>query len=381
MPVGVGLMSRGPTGADGIDHHRRQPLLAHQVHHRPFRQELRALVGADEVRLVGRRGLVGRRAVLRPPQRGDRTAMHDALHARRLRRAHHRQRALDVGPQHRVRIGHPEPIVGRDVEHVAAAGGGARQRGGVGQVAQRQLGIHIRRGFGGRWWAAPAGAGDARAPPAPAPPRTQRSRSRRSAMSGRPLALADPFNAKRLYSPRRLNRCRAARSLSSASRKAQRLEKALDRARPGWSVARHRADRLVRDRPRRQRRTPRRLGGFRGDRRVAARAVRRAGPGLGRDRARSRGPPALGLRLGPHGARRLGQLPAVLAGGRLRVRRAGRDAARRVMVAGDRLHRGRRHRRIPRPACLHRHRARYPAGARPGIVPGRAAWRSGSGLR
>ena len=49
-----------PDRGRRIDHHRRQPLLAHQIHHRAFGQKLRALVGADEVRLVGGRGLVGR---------------------------------------------------------------------------------------------------------------------------------------------------------------------------------------------------------------------------------------------------------------------------------------------------------------------------------
>ena len=78
------------------------------------------------------------------------------------------------------------------------------------------------------------------------------------------------------------------------------------------------------------------------------------------------------------------QLPAVLPGGRLRVRRPGGHAARRVVVAGDRLHGGRCHRRVPRPARVHRHRSRHPAGARAefgarGAAGGRA--RPGGGGR
>ena len=82
--------------------------------------------------------------------------------------------------------------------------------------------------------------------------------------------------------------------------------------------------------------------------------------------------PALGADLGPHGARRLGQLPALLAGRRLRVRRPRGDAARHFLAARHRLHRGGRHRGVPRRACLHRHRPRHPAGPRPPLQPGGA---------
>ena len=195
-------MSRGPTGADGIDDHRRQPLFAHQIQHRPLGQEFRALVGADEVRLVGRRGLVGRRAVAGHAQRGDRTAVHDALDPRCLRRTHHRDRAVDIGAQHRPGIGHPEPVIGRDVEHVAAAVDGRaparRHRSGRPRPARRPA----RPGCAGRWSGGPAGAAGGREPPAPARRRSRRSRSRRSAVSARPLpSPASSPQQTALYSP------------------------------------------------------------------------------------------------------------------------------------------------------------------------------------
>ena len=110
-------------------------------------------------------------------ERGDRTAMHDALHPRRLGRTHHRQRAVDVGAQHRLRVGHPEPVVRRDVEHVAAAGDGARQRRRIGQVAQRQFRIDARQ-------VAPvAGGADQQAQPMAA--RRQHPRDRRTDEAGR----------------------------------------------------------------------------------------------------------------------------------------------------------------------------------------------------
>ena len=187
------------------------------------------------------------------PQRGDRAAMHDALHPGRLRRAHHRQRAVDIGAQHGVGIGHPEPIVGRDVEHVAAAGGGARQRGGVGQVAQRQFGIEAGQ-------VAPV-AGGPHQQAQPVPARRQHPRHRGADEAGRAgqqcravrCHCRSLLRKAPLYSPRRLNWCRAARS-PRRQPESPRLEEALDRARPGWPAARHRADRLVRLRPRDRRR-------------------------------------------------------------------------------------------------------------------------------
>ena len=308
----------------------------------------------------------------RHPQRRDRTAVHDALHPRRLGRTHHRQRALDIGAQHRLGIGHPEPVVRRDVEHVAAAGGRARQRGGIGEVAQRQFRIDAGQ-------VAPvAGRPDQQAQPMPT--RRQHPRDRGTDEAGRTgqqcraircHAAVLPSKAP-AYSPVWRNWCRAARPPPPPAGKSDAVKKLsialalagllLGTVLIGWFGF----DRVHR------RRAPRRLGGFRADRGLAARAVRRAGPGLGRDHAAARGPPPLGVRLGPHGARRLGQLPAVLPGGRLRVRRPGSHPARRVVVAGDRLHRGRRHRRVPRPARVHRHRSRHPAGARAEFVAGRA---------
>ena len=63
LPVGVGLMSRGPTGAAGLTITTGSAFVPHQIQHRPLGPVFRPLVDADEVRLVGRRGLVRRRAV------------------------------------------------------------------------------------------------------------------------------------------------------------------------------------------------------------------------------------------------------------------------------------------------------------------------------
>ncbi len=67
--------------------------------------------------------------------------MDDAFGAGLRRGAHHRHGAVDVGPQHRVRVGHPEPVVGGDVNHIPASGGRAAQRVGIGQVAGHDLGV------------------------------------------------------------------------------------------------------------------------------------------------------------------------------------------------------------------------------------------------
>ena len=162
----------------GIDHHHRQPLLARQFQHRPLGEDTSIACRCRRNRPRWSGCLVGRRAVADLPERGDRTAMHDALHARRLRRAHHRHGAVDVGPQHRVRIGHPEAVVGGDI---ARRSGSRRRRGPArrGRSGRRSPPPHpARPGCGGRWWAGPASAARAPAPPARAPPRSRRSRSR-----------------------------------------------------------------------------------------------------------------------------------------------------------------------------------------------------------
>ena len=93
----------------------------------------------DKIGLVGRRRLVGRRAVADLAECGDGTAMDDTLGARVRCGADHRQRAVDVGSQHRVRVRHPDPVVGRDVNNVSATGGRATQRIGLGEVAGHDL--------------------------------------------------------------------------------------------------------------------------------------------------------------------------------------------------------------------------------------------------
>ena len=108
-------------------------------------------------------------------ERGDRAAMDDPLGAGGLRGAHHRQRAVDVGAQHR--------LAGR------APRSGSRRRRGTRSGSRRPRAPatrdrsgrrspappRARPGCAGRWWAGPAGAAGDRAPPARAPRRSRRS--------------------------------------------------------------------------------------------------------------------------------------------------------------------------------------------------------------
>ena len=139
LPVGVGLMSRGPTGALGFTITIGSPSCARREHGL-LGQVFGALVGADHLVQRVRRRLVGRGAVADQPERRDAAAIHHALHAGRLRRQEQRARALDIGAVHLRRVGDPQPVIRRDVDHVAAAGHCAPERGRVPQVALGQLG-------------------------------------------------------------------------------------------------------------------------------------------------------------------------------------------------------------------------------------------------
>ncbi len=110
----------------GIDHHHRDPVAPRKVQHGFLGEVLGPLVDADEIGLVGRGGFIGRRAVADLAEGGDRTAVDDAFGAGLRGGAHHRDRAVDVGSQHRVRVGNPEAVVGGDM---ADDSGSRRRRG------------------------------------------------------------------------------------------------------------------------------------------------------------------------------------------------------------------------------------------------------------
>ena len=116
----------------GVDHDHRQPVSPGEVQHGFFGQILGPLVDADEIGLDGGRGLIRRCAVADLSEGGDGAAMNDAFGAGAGGGAHHRQGTIDVGAQHGVRVGHPEAIVGGDVQDIAAAGGGAVEGGWIG---------------------------------------------------------------------------------------------------------------------------------------------------------------------------------------------------------------------------------------------------------
>ncbi len=124
-----------------VDDHRRHALLAHQLQHRLLGQVFGALVGADDLVRMHLGQLVPRRAVADQAERGDAAAIDDPLGARRLRRQQQVPRAVHIGPQHGIGVRHPEPIVGGDVEHGAAAADRGGEGGGIGEVALDQLGV------------------------------------------------------------------------------------------------------------------------------------------------------------------------------------------------------------------------------------------------
>ena len=112
-----------------------------QIQNRLLGKVFGAFVDTHKVGFVGRRRLVGRRAVANLAECGHGTAMDDTLGASVRCDADHRQRAVDVGSQHRLRVRHPDPVVGRDVNNVSATGGRATQRIGLGEVAVHDLSL------------------------------------------------------------------------------------------------------------------------------------------------------------------------------------------------------------------------------------------------
>ena len=278
--------------------------------------------------------------------------------------ADHRHGAVDVGAHHFLRLRHPEPVIGGDMNDVSAPGGGAGKRGGIGQVADHDLRVDARPDCAGRWR------------PRQQPQRmAARASMRATAEPTNPVApvirvvmrrsIDDPDCAgKRATLPPGISRRLALRGL------AQPLPGAPARAEA--AAMKHLSYVLAL------------LGLLIGVLLVAyfgvgnvvaavsrigwpefalivgwqTRAVRGPRHRLGHHHASPRPPPLLGADLGPHGARRRRQLPAVLPGRRLHLRRPRDHLAGRRVAHRDRLDRGRCHRGIPGPDRVHLHRPR-----------------------
>ena len=104
LPVGVGLISRGPTGAAGLTITAGTPSSA--------------------------------------PNRN--TAIDDPLHTGGGGGAQHGHAAIDIRAQHGGGVGHPDAVIGRDMKHMAATGDGAGEGGGVRQIPGHTF--HIQPG-------------------------------------------------------------------------------------------------------------------------------------------------------------------------------------------------------------------------------------------
>ncbi len=164
LPVGVGLMSRGPIGVDGLTITGGHPFVADQPAHLLLGEVFGALVHADHRGFVDRRVLRPRRAVADQPERGDAAAIDDPLHPGVARRPQQVAGAVHVGLHHRPGVRHPEPIIGGHVHDVGAAFDGGCEARRVAQVALDQLGRQAGDVARGRCRAAPAAAARARAP-------------------------------------------------------------------------------------------------------------------------------------------------------------------------------------------------------------------------
>ena len=138
-PGGGRLHVARPDGGGGIHRHHRQPLLPLQALHLLLRQELGALVDADHVVEGHRRLLVRRRAAGCLAQHRDGGGVDDALHPLPERLLHELARARHVGAVHGLRVAHPDPVVGGDVEQCRAALQGLRQRLAVREIAFGQF--------------------------------------------------------------------------------------------------------------------------------------------------------------------------------------------------------------------------------------------------
>ena len=121
-------------GSGGVDDHDILSLPG-EVQHRLFRAVFRPFVDADQPGFLHRCGFVRRRAIRVQAESGDRAAINATFDPGGCRGAQHGHRAVQIGPQHRLRIRHPDAVIGGDMRQIATARNGAGERCGVGQVA------------------------------------------------------------------------------------------------------------------------------------------------------------------------------------------------------------------------------------------------------
>ena len=131
----------GPDRRRGIDDHRRQRIVGDHGLDQPLGGDLAALVGADPLLHRERNCLVRRTAVGAQAKCRDAAGIDDALDAGAFRLLHDDARAVHIGGKNLVRIARPEPIVGRDMKHVADASHGAPYRFCVADIAGDELQI------------------------------------------------------------------------------------------------------------------------------------------------------------------------------------------------------------------------------------------------
>ena len=98
-------------------------------------------------------GLLVGDAARHDAQGRDAAGVDDALDPGVERGQHQIPRAVDIGAEHRPGVGHPQPVIGRDVEQVAATRDRRGERVGVFERAFRDLDLEILRGCGDRCWA------------------------------------------------------------------------------------------------------------------------------------------------------------------------------------------------------------------------------------
>ena len=136
LPVGVGLMSPGPIGVDGLTMTAGRPRSSISSRTAASAWNFDSLYGPIMSCGAARRLLVGD-AALQDAEHRDAAGIDDALDPGRLRRQHQLAGALDIDPEHRRRVRHPQPVIGGDVKHIAAARHRRRQRG---EIVERALG-------------------------------------------------------------------------------------------------------------------------------------------------------------------------------------------------------------------------------------------------
>ena len=119
-PVGVGLMSRGPIGVEGLTITAGRPS-PHQALDDTFGRYFAALVGADRLGFGQAARFVSGVFARARLQRGDGARVDDALDAGVAAAFHDRARAGHVVADDLVRIARPQPVIGGNMEDVTHA--------------------------------------------------------------------------------------------------------------------------------------------------------------------------------------------------------------------------------------------------------------------